>query len=132
MWTEILFFDTAMPATGTEPETTHGRAGAWAEFRGLVRGEEDGRPIAGLRYEIYEALARRRLESHLAELGVKHGLLAARVWHRSGVVAVGEAAVYAAMAAPHRREAFAALAELMDRLKSDVPIWKIEVLPVKE
>jgi molybdopterin synthase catalytic subunit len=42
---------------------------------------------------------------------------------------VGEAAVYAAVAAPHRREAFAALAELMDLLKTDVPIWKVEVVP---
>jgi molybdopterin synthase catalytic subunit len=37
--------------------------------------------------------------------------------------------VYAAIAAPHRKEAFAALAELMDHLKADVPIWKVEVLP---
>jgi molybdopterin synthase catalytic subunit len=42
---------------------------------------------------------------------------------------VGEASVYAAVAAPHRGDAFAALAELMNRLKADVPIWKVEALP---
>jgi molybdopterin synthase catalytic subunit len=33
------------------------------------------------------------------------------------------------VAAPHRRAAFAALAELMNLLKKDVPIWKADVLP---
>jgi molybdopterin synthase catalytic subunit len=129
MWTEILFFDAALPASEELPEGIHGAAGAWAEFRGLVRGHEDGRAITALNYEIFEPLARRRVEAHFAELETKHGLLAGRFWHRYGVVPVGEAAVYAAVAAPHRREAFAALGELMDRLKADVPIWKIAALP---
>ena len=129
MWTEILFFDEALPAAGDWPEGIRGAAGAWAEFRGLVRGHEDGRAITALNYEIFEPLARRRVEAHFTELGERHGLLAARFWHRHGVVPVGEAAVYAAVAAPHRREAFAALGELMDRLKADVPIWKIAALP---
>ncbi len=129
MWTEILFFAEPLPVAGDMPSGIHGAAGAWAEFRGLVRGHEEGRAIAALSYEIFEPLARRRVEAHFAELEARHGLLAGRFWHRSGVVPVGEAAVYAAVAAAHRREAFAALSELMDRLKADVPIWKIAALP---
>jgi molybdopterin synthase catalytic subunit len=129
MWTEILFFDAPWPAPPPPPESVRGAAGAWAEFHGCVRATENGRNIAALRYDIYEAMARRVLAAHLEALAQKHGLIAARFRHRSGVVPVGEAAVYAAVAAPHRREAFAALAELMDLLKTDVPIWKVEVVP---
>jgi molybdopterin synthase catalytic subunit len=129
MWTEILFFTAALPPPPPPPESVRGLAGAWAEFHGCVRAEEKGAKIAALRYDIYEVMARRVLTTHLEALEKKHGLIAARFWHRGGIVPVGEAAVYAAIAAPHRREAFAALAELMDRLKTDVPIWKAEVVP---
>ena len=125
-----MFFDGLLPDPAPLPEAVQGVAGAWAEFRGYVRGEENGKPIAALRYEIYAAMARHRLETHLDELAGRFPLCAARFWHRSGVVRVGEASVYAAVAAPHRSDAFAALAELMNRLKSDVPIWKVEALPV--
>ncbi len=118
-----------MPVPPCLPEAVRGAAGAWAEFHGCVRNSEQGKKISGLRYEIYEPMACGVLMTHFEEMEKKHGLLAVRFWHRSGTVPVGEAAVYVAVAAPHRREAFAALAELMDRLKTDVPIWKVEVLP---
>ncbi len=129
MWMEILFLDAAWAGPPPPPECVRGVAGAWAEFHGCVRAMEAGKKIGALRYDIYEAMARRVLAAHLDALAKKHGLVAARFWHRSGLVPVGEAAVYAAVAAPHRREAFAALAELMDLLKTDVPIWKVEVVP---
>jgi molybdopterin synthase catalytic subunit len=128
MFTEIKFFDTPLPSPAP-PAAMRGPAGAWAEFHGLVRATEQGKEISGIAYEIYEPMARKVLTAHIDALAQKHGLLAACFWHRSGAVPVGEAAVYAAVAAPHRKEAFAALAELMDRLKTDVPIWKAEVLP---
>ena len=44
--------------------------------------------------------------------------------HRVGTLVVGDVALVAAVAAPHRAEAFAACAHLVDRLKERVPIWK--------
>ena len=129
MWTEIKFLEVALPPPPAAPAVLQGVAGAWAEFHGYVRADEKGQKIAGLRYDFYESMARKQLEKHMAMLGQKYGLVAARFWHRTGVVPVGEASVYAAVAAPHRQEAFAALTELMNLLKTDVPIWKVEVLP---
>jgi len=129
MWTEILFLATPLPAPPPPPDSVFGLAGAWAEFHGCVRASEHGKKISALNYDIHEVMARKVLTAHLDALAKKHGLVAARFWHRFGTVPVGEAAVYAAIAAPHRREAFAALAELMDRLKTDVPIWKVEAVP---
>jgi len=127
---EIKFFEGALPSPdagsiGLEPGA-QGKAGAWAEFTGTVREMEKGEKIPALRYEIYHRMAKKVLAQHVEELGKKYGLLAARFWHREGLVPVGESSVYIAIAAPHRKEAFAAIAELLDRLKSNVPIWKIE------
>ena len=42
----------------------------------------------------------------------------------SALCGVGDLALVAAVAAPHRSDAFAACARLVDELKASVPIWK--------
>lgn len=103
--------------------------GAVAEFSGLVRGEENGTPIGGLRYEAYQPMAEREITRIVDALAVAHPVHAVRILHRIGDVRVGEAAIYIGIAARHRAEAFAFLAAFMDRLKKDVPIWKTDTLP---
>lgn len=98
--------------------------GAWVEFRGIVRGEENGKVIAALEYEAYPEMAVREMRRLLTELSAIHPCLAAQVIHRVGLIPVGEAAIYVGIAARHRAEGFALLAAFMDRLKQDVPIWK--------
>jgi molybdopterin synthase catalytic subunit len=65
----------------------------------------------------------------LLELALTHPCLSIRVQHRTGVVRVGEAAIHIAVRARHRGPAFGLLAAFMDRLKQDVPIWKVDALP---
>ena len=50
----------------------------------------------------------------------------ARIAHRLGPVAVGEASVVVVVSAPHRGPAFDACRYLMERLKHELPIWKRE------
>src|ERR1035437_5650290 len=101
-----------------------GAVGAWLEFRGVVRGEENGRTIRALEYEAYPEMAGREIRRLLQEISARHPCRAAKVIHRVGVIPVGETAIYVGVASPHRGEAIALLAEFMDRLKQDVPIWK--------
>jgi molybdopterin molybdotransferase len=98
--------------------------GAWLEFRGVVRGEESGQPISALEYEAYPEMAERELRRILESLAKKFPCLAAKVIHRVGIIPVGDTAIYVGIGAAHRGEAIALLAEFMDRLKQDVPIWK--------
>ncbi|MFE3702191.1 molybdenum cofactor biosynthesis protein MoaE, partial [Nocardia tengchongensis] len=44
--------------------------------------------------------------------------------HRVGDLTIGDLAIAVAVAAPHRAEAFTTCAELVDRIKHEVPIWK--------
>lgn len=99
--------------------------GAVVEFHGIVRELEDGRPLAGLQYEAYETMARKVLENHLTELGDIHRCAAVHFIHRLGWVPVGEASLYIRVQSSHRAEALRFLADSIDRLKLDVPIWKI-------
>jgi molybdopterin molybdotransferase len=100
------------------------KTGAWLEFRGVVRGEENGQAISALEYEAYPEMAEREVHRLFQDISTRHPCLAAKVIHRIGVIPVGETAIYVGVASPHRGEAIALLAEFMDRLKQDVPIWK--------
>jgi molybdopterin synthase catalytic subunit len=103
---------------------TDGTSGAVVEFHGVVRNLEDGQPIAGIDYECHVEMARGQLERIAEETVAKYLLRDLLVLHRIGRVAAGEPSLYVRAEASHRREAFAAVAELIDRLKQDVPIWK--------
>jgi molybdopterin synthase catalytic subunit len=107
-------------------------AGAWVEFRGVVRGEENGGVIAALEYEAYSPMAETEMRRIIAELSRDTPCLFVRVIHRVGIVPVGAAAIYIGIAGRHRAEAFALLAGFMDRLKQDVPIWKRRSLTATE
>jgi len=103
--------------------------GAWVEFRGVVRGEENGQPIVALEYEAYLPMAEREMRRIIEEIARRQPCLFGRVIHRIGVIPVGEAAIYVGVAGQHRAEAFKLLTEFMDRLKQDVPVWKRRALP---
>jgi molybdopterin synthase catalytic subunit len=103
-------------------------AGAVVRFEGRVRGEENGHPIRALVYEAYQPMAERQMEKILRELGAAHPCLTVRVRHRIGEVRVGEIAVAIEALAAHRAEAFALASAFMDRLKQDVPIWKMRAV----
>jgi molybdopterin synthase catalytic subunit len=109
--------------------TITSEAGAGVDFRGIVRGQEEGRTILALEYDAYVPMALHQMRRLLTELGAKHGCLAAGVIHRTGRIAVGEAAIHVQVVARHRTEAFRLMSEFMDRLKEDVPIWKIRAIP---
>lgn len=110
------------------PAELTGRIGAVAEFLGIVRGEENGVVIRALQYEAYETMAEKLLHQIAGDVLARHACLWLQATHRLGIVPVGEAAIHVLVASSHRAEAFAALAEFMERLKQDVPIWKVRAL----
>jgi molybdopterin synthase catalytic subunit len=98
------------------------RAGAVVAFSGVVRDHDGGREVLSLDYEAHPDAAAALAEC-CAAVSEETGLAVAAA-HRIGHLEVGDVALSAAVAAPHRREAFAACELLVDRIKSSVPIWK--------
>ena len=99
--------------------------GALVEFHGIVREREGERALAGLTYQAYEPMARRLLTRHFEDLAEIYPCAAVYFIHRTGWVPVGEASLYINVQSSHRAEALRFLADSIDRLKLDVPIWKI-------
>ena len=98
--------------------------GACVEFSGIVRETEHDRALAGLHYEAYEPMARTQLARIFAELHAAHPCAGVTFIHRLGWVPVGEASLFVRVLAAHRGEALRFLADAIDRMKADVPIWK--------
>ena len=76
------------------PPKLAGSAGAWVEFMGTVRDEENQHSITALEYEAYSPMAECEMRRILEHLGAARPCLYARVIHRTGVVPVGEAAIW--------------------------------------
>jgi molybdopterin synthase catalytic subunit len=100
--------------------------GALVRFEGRVRPEENGVLIDALIYEAYTPMAQNQMQSILEELARVWPCVQARVRHRTGLVPVGDAAIIIEVFSKHRAEAFALASAFMDRLKQDVPIWKVD------
>lgn len=99
-------------------------AGAILDFRGVVRGLENNRPIEGIDYEAHETMAQSQLKGIAQEAGEKFGLGTVLIRHRIGFVAAGEASLVIRLASSHRGESLRAMTWLIDELKKKVPIWK--------
>jgi molybdopterin synthase catalytic subunit len=101
-----------------------GNEGAVVDFWGVVRAIEDGQIISGIDYEAFEKMAERQLKVVADEAKEQHGLATVIVHHRVGFVPAGEASLFVRVAAQHRKAALEGCAQIVERLKCAVPIWK--------
>ena len=121
---ELLITDRPIADSEAAPRSGAGASGAVVVFWGVVRGMEEGAPIAALDYTAYRAMAEHQFHQLLAEARRRWPLQRVRVVHRLGVVPVGEASLLVRVESAHRDEAFASVQFMIDELKQKVPIWK--------
>ncbi|UAL10769.1 molybdenum cofactor biosynthesis protein MoaE [Caulobacter segnis] len=98
--------------------------GAVATFVGLARAERGA--AAALELEAYPGFTDTAIGEIARDAIGRFKLQDVHIVHRTGRIAPGEAIVFVATAAGHRREAFEACDFLMDYLKSRAPFWKKE------
>lgn len=102
----------------------HRAAGAIVGFVGMIRDHDHGRQVRRLEYSAHPT-AEQVMAEVLAEIAEQAvGVRALAASHRIGVLHIGDAALVAAVAADHRREAFEACALLVDTIKARLPVWK--------
>ena len=101
----------------------HPRCGAVSLFVGVVRDHDHGSSVAALDYSTHPSVVD-ALTTVCREVAQRHGVARVAAVHRSGHLEVGDLAVVVAVSAPHRSEAIEACRDLIDTLKSTVPIWK--------
>lgn len=101
--------------------------GAVVSFTGLARAS--GGQVQTLELEAYPGFTDAEIGRMAEAARDRFALDDVLVVHRIGPIAPGEAIVFVAAAAAHRRAAFEAADQLMDYLKSRAPFWKKEVGP---
>ena len=104
--------------------------GAINWFHGVTRRKtvvgDSERITQKLSYTAHRSMAVRELEKLAGEATTQFSLAAVVIVHRLGDVPIGEASILVGCSSAHRRDCFAATASIMDRVKTDVPIWKRE------
>jgi molybdopterin synthase catalytic subunit len=105
--------------------------GAVLLFLGTVRDhsrrrDEAAAAVLKLTYTAYRPMACQALERIAADLERATDGLRVAIVHRLGEIPVGEPSVAIATAARHRAAAYDANRQALERLKSEVPIWKLE------
>ena len=108
-------------------EVVDERAGAIATFLGTVRAQSRGREVIALEYEAYEDMAEQVMAEIAEEVEERYDLCKVAISHRTGRVEVGGTSVAIAVSAPHRQDALAACADVIEALKARVPLWKKEL-----
>ena len=119
----IAIRDTGLSVDEVRAAVADPGAGGIALFAGAVRDSDHDQGVTGLSYSAHPS-AEDELRRVAEEIAGKFGVLAVAAVHRVGDLAIGDLAVVAAVACPHRAEAFDACRELIDVLKASVPIWK--------
>ena len=100
--------------------------GAMVTFDGVTRNNTKGRATRYLDYECYEPMAVKTMAEIGREIAAAHAISRIAMVHRLGRVDIGESSVVVIATSPHRRAAFDAALEGINRLKRTVPVWKKE------
>lgn len=126
--TWVALADDPLPVAAAADWVVLPRCGAVALFVGTARDHAGDRTgVERLTYEAYEEQAVPKLAEVAGEVRARWpevGRIA--VLHRTGELAIGDAAVVVAVSTPHRGAAFDAARYAIDAVKATVPIWKKE------
>lgn len=91
------------------------------------KGTGEVRETEYLVYEAYDEMAIKEMQKLVDQAKEQFEIANVGIVHRTGRLEIGETSVVISVAAPHRKDAFAACEWLIRELKRTVPIWKKEV-----
>lgn len=115
----------------SHPESA--KAGAIASFVGMVREDparEQSREAASVKYldyEAYEDMALKEMKKIRDEMLKREGVIDVSIHHIIDRVGVGEESILVAVLGKHRMHVFPVLEDAVERVKTEVPIWKKEI-----
>ncbi|HUT96737.1 MAG TPA: molybdenum cofactor biosynthesis protein MoaE [Dehalococcoidales bacterium] len=104
---------------------THG-SGCVAVYIGLIRDNSRGKQVVSVEYSDPEGTAKAGLERIAGEIRRQWQVEGIAISHRIGKLEVGDINFLVAVAAAHRKEAFAAGQYAVDRFKELLPTHKKE------
>lgn len=103
------------------------RGGAQVTFAGVVRNHDHGKAVTGIEY-VGHPSSDDVMKSVLQEFTGREGVHAISAQHRVGTLGIGGTALFVAVCASHRAQAFTCAADIVDRVKEALPMWKKQFL----
>lgn len=95
-------------------------------FIGLVKGKVNGSTVLSLEYSSIKDLAEKAMSQIAYEISEKYDLKGVLIYHRVGDLKPGETTLVIAVAGKSRVSVMPALAETLERVKKEVPVFKLE------
>jgi len=118
--------DDPIDVTGLMSSVMRESDGALALFAGAVRNHHEGKSVESIFYDAYRPMAEKEIDTILDEIRQANPMVRIVLVHRLGLLTVGDVSIAIACSSPHRKDAFAACRQAIDRVKQTVPIWKKE------
>jgi molybdopterin synthase catalytic subunit len=102
--------------------------GAHNIFLGQVRRDIlAGKEVAAIEYSSYEPMAVIQMEEIREAIFAKYSLTCMHIYHSLGVVQAGEICLFVFTSSKHRKIAFDACEETVERIKKELPVWGKEI-----
>lgn len=102
--------------------------GGHAIFLGQVRADEiEGKTVAAIAFSTYNEMAEQQIAQIREDIFEKYPLTCMHIYHSLGTIAIGQICFFVFTSSKHRKPAQQACAELVERIKAEVPIWGKEI-----
>jgi molybdopterin synthase catalytic subunit len=102
--------------------------GAHDIFLGQVRSDViDGKTVTAISYEAYQEMANDLFHEIREATFAQYDLVCMHIYHSLGVVKAGEICLFVFVSSKHRKLAFDACQEIVEKIKAMSPIWGKEL-----
>jgi molybdopterin synthase catalytic subunit len=102
--------------------------GAHSIFLGQVRKDEvNGKMVVAINYSVYETMADEKFFEIRESAFEKFELTCLHIYHSIGEVPAGAISLFVFTSSKHRTAAIEACTYIVNRIKSEVPIWGKEI-----
>jgi molybdopterin synthase catalytic subunit len=120
-------------ASSIQSHGTKTDIGGHSIFLGQVRSDQlENGTVVAIDYTAYEEMALEKCHEIREAIFAKYSLTCMHIYHSLGKIAVGEICLFVFTSSKHRRAAIDACNELVERIKSELPIWGKEILNTDE
>jgi molybdopterin synthase catalytic subunit len=118
----------AFIAESIQKHSSNTDIGAHNIFLGQVRKDIlGGKEVAAIEYSSYEPMAAVKMEEIREAIFAKYELTCMHVYHSLGTVHTGEICLFVFTSSKHRKIAFDACEETVERIKKELPVWGKEI-----
>lgn len=98
--------------------------GGHSIFLGQIRADViDQQKVKYIEYTCYEPMALEAMHQIREDIFSKYSLTCMHVYHSLGLVGVGEISLFVFTSSAHRKDAIKACEEVVERIKSELPVW---------